>query len=196
MHDSPQHLTMVELEQGIAGVLRSPASRGRLAAIFVRPEPNERKQLKTAKLSPEGGIDGDRWSNDSFYRVKGGASDPRCQVSLMNSRYLEHIAGDKDAMCLAGDNLIVDLDLSEENLQTGSRLAIGDDVVIEISDLKHTGCSKFKRRYGQETLTFTNNERGRELHLRGRYARIIEGGTIRVGDSVRKRKAAAAKPAG
>jgi MOSC domain-containing protein YiiM len=193
MHESPHHLAMLELEQGIADVLRSPSSQGLLTAIFVRPAPNERKQLETAKLSPKGGIDGDRWVNDSFYHANGDASDPRCQVSLMNSRYLEHIAGDKDAMCLAGDNLIVDLDLSDENLPTGSRLAIGDGVVIEISDLKHTGCSKFKQRYGQDTLTFTNNERGRELHLRGRYARIIEGGTIRVGDSVRKREAAAAR---
>jgi MOSC domain-containing protein YiiM len=196
MHDSPQHRTMLELEQGMADVLRSPLSCGRLVTIFVRPRTNERKQLETATLSPEGGIDGDRWSHDSYYREKGGGSDPRCQVSLMNARYLEHIAGEKEAMCLAGDNLILDLDLSDENLPTGSRLAIGNEVVIEISDLKHTGCSKFKQRYGQDALTFTNNERGRQLHLRGRYAKIIAGGTICVGDGVSKLTATAAKSAG
>ena len=61
----------------------------------------------------------------------------------MNARILRQIAGDEDAMCLAGDNLIVDLDLSEANLPAGSQLAIGSEVVIEITDLTHTGCSKF-----------------------------------------------------
>jgi len=89
-------------------------------------------------------------------------------------------------MCLAGDNLIVDFDLSESNLPFGSQLAIGDEVLIEISDLAHTGCSKFQKRYGKEARTFTNNQRGKELHLRGRYARIIVGGEIQVGDVIRK----------
>jgi len=189
MHEAPQYLSTLELEQGLPEVLQSPADDGRLKSIFVRPAPNERRELITAQLTPERGIDGDRWVNDSFYHSKGGASDPRCQVSLMNSRYLRQIAGHDDALCLAGDNLIVDLDLSEANLPAGSQLAIGDDVVIEITDLAHTGCSKFQNRYGKEARTFTNNERGKELHLRGRYARIVTGGAISVGDSVRKRGA-------
>jgi MOSC domain-containing protein YiiM len=104
----------------------------------------------------------------------------------MNARYLRQIAGDAEAMCLAGNNLIVDLDLSEANLPAGSRLQIGNAVVIEISELPHTGCSKFKARSGQEAVTFTNNERGAALHLRGRYARIVTGGEVNVGDAVRK----------
>ena len=31
-----------------------------------------------------------------------------------------------------------------------------------------------------------NNARGMQLHLRGRYGRIVTGGTIAVGDTVRK----------
>jgi MOSC domain-containing protein YiiM len=104
----------------------------------------------------------------------------------MNGRFLRQVAGDKDDMCLAGDNLIVDLDLSEANLPAGSQIRIGTEVVIEISDLKHTGCSKFAKRYGPDAKTFANNEQGTALHLRGRYARIVRGGTIRVGDTVCK----------
>jgi MOSC domain-containing protein YiiM len=186
MHTAPEHRSAVELEQSLAEVLASPADGGTLAAIFVRPAPNERRELSTAWLSTEGGIDGDRWVNESFHKLEGGASDPRCQLSLMNARYLRNIAGDEDAMCLAGDNLIVDFDLSDANLQAGSRVAIGDTVVIEISELAHTGCGKFQKRYGQEARAFTNSERGKSLHLRGRYARVITGGTVHVGDSVRK----------
>jgi MOSC domain-containing protein YiiM len=189
MHEAPQHLSTLELEQCLPEVLQSPADDGRLTSIFVRPAPNERRELTTVQLTPERGIDGDRWVNDSFYHSKGGASDPRNQVSLMNSRYLRQIAVREDALCLAGDNLIVDLDLSKTNLPSGSQLAIGDDVVIEITDLSHTGCSKFQNRYGKEVRTFTNNERGKQLHLRGRYARIISGGTISVGNTVCKHDA-------
>ncbi len=186
MHSEAQHLTAIELEQGLAEVLASPADAGRLEAIFVRPAMNERRALATVRQTPERGIDGDRWVDDSFCKLEDGRSDPRCQVSLMNVRFLRQIAGDADAMCLAGDNLIVDLDLGEANLPTGSRLAIGGQVVLEISNQSHTGCSKLERRYGKDARTFMNNARGASLHLRGRYARIITGGIITIGDEVRK----------
>jgi hypothetical protein len=186
MHDTVQHLSTIELEHGLSDVLASPASEGQLTAIIARPAANERQTLKMATLTPERGIDGDRWHKDSFYRLKDGQSDPRCQVSLMNGRFLQQIAVAEDNMCLAGDNLIVDLDLSESNLPAGSRLAIGSNVIVEISDLSHTGCSKFANRFGQEARAFANNSRGKELHLRGRYARIVHGGSISIGDAVRK----------
>ncbi len=104
----------------------------------------------------------------------------------MNARFLRQVAQREDDMCLAGDNLIVDLNLSEANLPAGSRLQFGPEVVIEISDLSHTGCSKFAGRYGSDARTFANNEWGNALHLRGRYARIVRGGVIRLGDSVCK----------
>ncbi len=103
----------------------------------------------------------------------------------MNARFLRQIAGHDDAVPLAGDNLIVDLDLSEENLPPGSRLAIGE-VVVEVNDTPHTGCGKFQQRYGAEARAFMNNTRGMQLHLRGRYGSIVTGGTIAVGDAIRK----------
>jgi len=185
MHNATQHASTIELEQGLAEVLASPTDTGHLTAIVVRPATNERRMLESATLTPASGIDGDRWVNDSFYNLKDSGSDPRCQVSIMNDRFLRQIAGDTDEMCLAGDNLIVDLDLSEANLPAGSQISIGPHVVIEITDLKHTGCSKFALRYGPDAKTFANNKQGTALHLRGRYAQIVRGGTISVGDAVR-----------
>jgi hypothetical protein len=186
MHTQQQHLSTLELEQGLADVLESPRDNGRLVAVFVRPAPNERRELATAKLTPDGGIDGDRWVNDSYYS-KQGVSDPRCQVSLMNARFLRQIAGDDESRCLAGDNLIVDLDLSESNMPAGTQVTLGREVVLELTDLAHTGCSKFQSRYGKDAREFANNERGTALHLRGRYARILTGGTIKAGDTIAKR---------
>src|SRR5438045_1762031 len=121
MRNTTQHASTLELEQGLPDVLASPTDVGRLTAIIVRPAPNERRTLNSATLAPESGIEGDRWASDSFYRLNDGRSDPRCQVSMMNDRFLRQVAGGEDDMCLAGDNLIVDLELSEANLPTGSQ---------------------------------------------------------------------------
>lgn len=167
-------------------MLASPPDVGRLKAIVVRPASDERRQLESASLSPERGIDGDRWATDSYYKLEDGRSDPRNQLSLMNARFLRQIAVEAHAMCLAGDNLIVDLDLSEANLPPGSRLAIGEAVVVELTELPHTGCTKFAGRYGDDARAFANEKIRKAIHLRGRYARTISGGTIGIGDVVRK----------
>jgi MOSC domain-containing protein YiiM len=189
MHDSALHLSMLELENGLADVLASPRDTGRLDAIFVRPASNERRALADAQLSPAGGIEGDRWVHDSYYRTPDGGADPRGQISIMNARILRQIAGSEDAMCLAGDNLIVDFDLSDDNLSPGTLIAIGSEVILEVTDLAHNGCGKLASRYGNDARAFINNKRGRELHLRGRYAQVVRGGTIHVGDTVRKQPA-------
>jgi MOSC domain-containing protein YiiM len=55
---------------------------------------------------------------------------------------------------------------------------------VEISAEPHTGCAKFKARFGAAALAFVNSPTGRDLRLRGVNARIITAGTIRVGDPV------------
>jgi MOSC domain len=179
MITAPRHLSTDELEVGLPDVLASPQDEGQLVAVVVRPAASERRVLTAAQLTPAGGIDGDRWASEP-------APNPAGQFSLMNARFLRQIAGHDDAVPLAGDNLIVDLDLSEENLPAGSRLAIGETVVVEINDTPHTGCGKFQKRYGAEARAFMNNARGMQLHLRGRYGCVVSGGTITVGDAIRK----------
>jgi MOSC domain-containing protein YiiM len=151
---------------------------GRLEAIVVRPASNERQTPASAALSVAGGVDGDKWATEN--------GDLRSQVSLMNARFLRQIAGSEDAICLAGDNLVVDFDLSETNVAAGTRLAIGDEVILEITDLPHTGCSKLAARYGDEARAFMNHKQRKSLHLRGRYGYVVSGGIVTVGDSVRK----------
>ena len=107
------------------------------------------------------------------------------QLNVMNARVIRLLAGSPDRWALAGDQLYLDLDLSEANLPAGTRLALGT-AVIEITDQPHTGCQKFSSRFGGDALRFVNSPVGRELHLRGINARVVERGVVRAGDTVRK----------
>jgi MOSC domain-containing protein YiiM len=146
--------------------------------IVVRPATDARERRDAARLSPEAGVAGDRWAGDD--------EPVEQQVSLMNVRLLRLLAGgDEGRMAEAGDNLVVDLDLSEENLPAGTRLRAGD-VLIEVTDAPHTGCGKFAARFGPDAARFVNAAQRRGMHLRGRYARVIEAGMVRVGDEAWK----------
>ncbi|MFZ1770029.1 MAG: MOSC domain-containing protein, partial [Caldilinea sp.] len=67
----------------------------------------------------------------------------------------------------------------------GTRLAIGA-AVVEVTDQPHTGCKKFAARFGTDAVKFVNSPEGKALHLRGVNAKVVQGGTIRTGDAVRK----------
>ena len=174
----PDHRTSSELEAGISAIAESPQDHGTLELIVVRPATDSRQQVDTMVLDEAEGLVDDCWNLSTH-------TDDRGQVSLMNSRVLSLVAGSPERMPLAGDNLIVDLDLSEANLPAGARLLVGD-ATVELTDLPHTGCSKFEARYGSDAKRFINSPAGRQANLRGRYARVVKGGCVAVGDEVRR----------
>jgi MOSC domain-containing protein YiiM len=118
-------------------------------------------------------------------RTPDGSANPLAQVTVMNVRAVALVAGERERWPLAGDQLYVDLDLSLENLPAGSRLAVGD-AVLEVTSDPHTGCAKFSARFGSDALRFVNSPDGRALRLRGLNARVVEPGTVRPGDAVRR----------
>jgi MOSC domain-containing protein YiiM len=158
----------------------SPREEGVVERCVVRPSHGERILPEEIRVSPEGGIEGDRWIHDEHRR-------PTNQVSLMNVHVLRSIAGDEARMALAGDNLLVDLDLSEANLPSGTRLEIGD-AELEISSDPHRPCRKFHARYGATSVK--KIVRANRVGRRGRgvLAQVIRAGTIRVGDKIRVRR--------
>ena len=103
----------------------------------------------------------------------------------MNSRCLSLVAGDRERWPLAGDNLIVDLDLSETNIAPGQRLKIGE-AILEITAKPHNGCAKFSRRFGADALKFVNSPEGKTLRLRGVHAQVVQAGRVSVGDRIEK----------
>jgi MOSC domain-containing protein YiiM len=94
------------------------------------------------------------------------------------------VAGSAERVPLAGDQLYVDLNLSSGNLPAGTQLLIGS-AVLEVSDKPHTGCAKFRARFGGSALRFVNTGAGKELRLRGINTRVVQPGVVRVGDVVR-----------
>lgn len=172
------HLTTSALEAGLPAIQQSPSDNGALLAIVRRPATNSREELAEADLDTALGLVGDSWKGSRFEKADN-------QLTLINTRAIDLIAGGRGRWALAGDQLYVDLDLSHENLPPGTRLAIGS-TLIEITAEPHTGCGKFRSRYGAEALAFVNSPDGRRLNLRGIYAKVVTPGRIRTGDHLRK----------
>ena len=179
------HLSRDELEAGLDEILSSPSDRGTLKAVVIRPETDARLSLQRCELSPELGVHGDDWAQGCWMTLPDGRPHPDVQVTLMNARTIALIAREEARWALAGDNLYVDLDLSAANLPPGTRLALGS-ALLEITAVPHNGCVKFAARFGLEATRFVNSREGKRLHLRGIYARIVQPGTITVGDLVSK----------
>jgi len=180
-----RQLTTQELEAGLEEVGRSPKDGGVLEMIVRRPSFGEREVLEDAELDVVEGLVGDNWKRRSSKRTVDGSPHPDMQLNIMNARVAALVAQERGRWPLAGDQLFVELDLSEENLPAGTRLLIGS-AIIEVTAEPHTGCGKFVERFGLDAMMFVNSPLGRQLHLRGINARVVQGGAIRIGDIIRK----------
>jgi hypothetical protein len=177
MSEAARYLSLAELEAGLDEIRSSPRDAGVVELIVRRPASGEREVLTIGRLEPSAGLVGDRW----------GARTPTegDSLTLMNSRVVALLAQQRARWPLAGDQLYVDLDLSGSNLPPGTRLGVGT-AVVEVSAEPHTGCRKFRERYGIDAVRFVGSEVGKELQLRGINANVVVAGDVRVGDLVRK----------
>jgi MOSC domain-containing protein YiiM len=171
--------TTEQLWADLDHVRRAPREEGTLELIATRPAVGEREVVEQAELDVEQGVVGDSWSR------RGKRPNPKSQVAIMSARAAAMIAGEREHWAIAGDQLYVDLDLSAANLPPGTRLAIGT-AILEVSDLPHLGCGKFTARYGADARELVNSLEGVALNLRGINTRIVQGGTVRRGDTVRR----------
>ncbi len=180
---SGRHLTREEVKAGLDGIRAAPREVGVLELIVRRPAVDEREIVEEGELDLEQGLVGDNWASRG--RSGGRPASLDAQITVTGARAIELVAGHRDRWPLAGDQLYVDLDLSKKNLAPGTRLGIGG-AVIEVTAAPHTGCKKFVARFGLEALKVFDTDEGLALSLRGINARVVEPGTIRAGDPVRK----------
>ena len=166
-------------------VRAAPADGGRVELLVLRTGPGQRKVVTEAVIDLDEGVVGDDWRSRGSTSRPDGSANPDAQVTIMSTRVLAAIEPDRSRWPLAGDQLLVDADLSIPNLPPGSRLAIGE-AVLEVSETPHTGCSQFRERFGADALRWINGSVGRELRMRGVNTRVVRGGVVRVGDQLRK----------
>jgi MOSC domain-containing protein YiiM len=174
--DAARHLTFALLESGFHALAPAPRDAGRLALIVRRHANGERERLAHARLCPEQGLPGDGWHRRPPRKLD-------AQLAVMQRDVAELIANGQP-LTLFGDNLFVDLDLSAQNLPTGTRLRVGG-AVVEMTAEPHNGCKKFHGRFGPDALRFVQAKPTRHRNFRGVYWRVVEAGEAAVGDAVR-----------
>ena len=179
------HRTTAEIEAALDEIRAAPADGGRVELVVRRPGIGEREILDEGTLDITDGLVGDTWASRSSTRTPDGSAHPDMQLNVINARLSGFLAVDPDRRALAGDQLHLDLDLSEVNLPAGTRLALGT-AVIEVTEQPHPGCAKFVERFGRDAMRFVNSPLGRQLRLRGLNAKVVVPGTVRPGDEVRK----------
>ena len=177
------YATPAELEAGLDHLRAAPKDEGVVELIVRRPTVDERETVDEAELDLEDGLVGDSWRARG--RSGGRPANEKAQITVTNARSAALVAGDRERWPLAGDQLFVDFDLSGEHIPPGTQLAVGT-AVIEVTDDPHTGCKKFSARFGLEALKFVNSPEGRALNLRGINTRVVQPGTVRVGDAIRR----------
>jgi hypothetical protein len=180
-----EYLSISELEAGMEHIRQAPRDHGTLKMIVQRPQEDERNVVDHGELSLSEGLVGDNWKRRGSKHTPDGSANLYAQITIMNARCTALLAQSEERWGLAGDQLYVDFDLSDENIPPGTRLAIGS-AIIEVSAEPHSGCKKFSERFGVEAMKFVNSPEGKRLHLRGINAKVIQAGVIRVGDTVKK----------
>lgn len=178
------HRTTAQLE-GLLDQLRgAPADAGTLEMVVRRPFVGEREILEVGQLDADRGLVGDNWLDRATSHAIAEGRHLDAMINVMSARMVRILADDVDHQALAGDQLFLDLDISVANLPAGTRLAIGESAVIEVTPKPHNGCAKFVSRFGREAMEFVNSPVGKELRLRGFNARVVTSGTVRPGDKV------------
>jgi hypothetical protein len=180
----PMTATIEQLDQAIDHVASAPGDVGSLELLVCRPAVGEREVLVSGELIPARGLVGDNYVERGSTKTPAGRADPLDELNVMSARSIEAVAGvERTRWPLAGDQLIVDFDLSEANCPPGTRLRIGT-AVIEVTAKPHTGCSKFAERFGIDAARWVNSRK--DLRLRGICAVVVTRGSVAPGDTISK----------
>ena len=169
----------------LADIHAAPRDGGRLESIVIRPAPGERIVVDEGRLDIDDGLVGDSWRARGSKTTPDGSADPLRQITVINTRVLAAIEPDPARWPLAGDQLMVDFDLSVEALPAGTQLTIGD-ALVEVTEPPHTGCAQFSGRFGIDALAWVSTPDGKAARMRGMHVRVIRGGTIRAGDTIHR----------
>lgn len=186
MSKSPETpVTAEELAAALPHVLAAPREEGLVTLLCARAKPNARTFPDHLALTRAHGVAGDFEMSRPWLVLPDGSPDPRNQVSIMPSRVLDLVWRERDRIAHPGDNIAVDMDLSEANLPVGTLLAVGT-AILRVSDEPNDGCAKWKVRCGRAAFDWVAARTHRPLRLRGLFCSIEQDGEVRLGDRIRR----------
>jgi hypothetical protein len=165
--DATRFLGLDLLRAGLSALPDGRADAGSVALVVVRGDRGRRETPDRVTLHPHDGVRGDAWGRDPRREIL-------AQIAVMEAGVAGLIANGQP-LALFGDSLFFDLDLSVENLPPSSRLRVGT-ALLEITLEPHTGCSKFRSRFGGDALRLVSSPDLAHRRLRGAYMRVIEEG--------------------
>ncbi len=173
--DPASHLALARLEEMLHALPRAPRQFGRVALVVRRGPGKVRETPDRVEVRVGSGVGGDAWGRKQD-------ADPEAEITVMQVDVARIIANGQP-LTLFGDNLLVELDLSQQNLPAGARVRVGDSM-LEVTAKPHNGCRKFAARFGRDALRLVSKPELRDRNLRGIHLRVIEAGDVAVGDSV------------
>ena len=171
--------TIGQLEAAWGSRAPAPRYRGTVRLLCVRTGDGNHETPDSVEITAHEGLRGDRWAD----RKPGSDPDGATAVTLLSAEVVELVRSSSQPLDIAGDNILVDLDISTDALPAGSRLAIGD-AILRVSEQPHTGCIKFRDRFGLDALTWVSTPAGRRQRLRGVNCGVVQPGSVRVGDTI------------
>lgn len=173
-------LSGTDLEVQLENVRAAPLS-GTLELIVVRPAVGTREILEAGVLDVVEGLVGDSWKDRPNRHTPDNAPDPNLQVTLMSVRAASLLCGPRERWPLAGTQLFIDLNLAMDVMPASTRLAVGG-AILELTAKVNPGCRRFTAHFGDEVRKLVKSPAGLALNLRGRAARVVQGGPIQLGD--------------
>jgi len=173
--DPDRHLSLRELRDRWERLPPASTQSGVLRAIVRRLADGSRETLQQGVLSSQDGLLGDGWARRP-------PRAPEAQLAVMAYPVAKLVANGQP-LTVFGDNLFVDLDITMNNLPTGSRLRVGEAEVL-VTPKPHTGCAKFHKRFGDDALRFVQASGDRTQRLRGVFWRVVRPGNIWQGADV------------
>lgn len=178
-------ITTEELLKQLPHFLAAPKDSVPVEQLCLRPDMGVRNFVDEITMTSKDGIPGERWSTKPWVRLPDGSPDPRIQVSILGKRVLDAVWRDRENTPHPGDTMIADMDFSHANMPDGQLLSVGT-VVLRVSDLFNDACAKWRKRYGKDAKHFIVRPENIDLRLRGVLCEIVQDGTVRNGDVLKK----------
>jgi hypothetical protein len=178
-------VTAQELAAALPAVLAAPRDAGVTRLFCVRPKSNHRIFPQRLTFTRATGVANDFEHMQPWLTLPDGSPDPRNQVSIMSWHVLDLVWRDRDRVPHPGDNIAVEMNLTEENLPVGTLLQAGT-AILKVSDEPNDGCVKWKVRKGRAAYDWIIHPDHLPLRLRGLYCSVEQDGEMQLGDALRR----------